>query len=178
VPSATEVLQKLNGTKICDKEMVISYAKEKSDLVAKRDGTFVPADVRAARDKKKQEKTDALDAAAKEAEESAAKRAKISNESSSSSSEPMAPSNPFALDPNAPPSRILIAPSLPLEVSPDMLQILFSQYNGFVNARSPKAGVGIIEFSGDGEARVALEALKGFKLTPTVGMELGYGRAE
>ena len=183
---ATEVLSKLNGTSICDKELMISYAKEKSDVVAKRDGTFVPQEVREEREKKRKERQDKVTEERKrredanaDSEESAAKKAKTEDEGSSSSgnSSSSVP-NPFTLDPSAPPSNLLLAPSLPSEVTPEMLTILFSQYHGFISARSPRAGVGIVEFSQEGEAGVALEALKGFKLTPTVGLELGYGKAE
>ncbi|MBA0834420.1 hypothetical protein Goarm_006778 [Gossypium armourianum] len=46
VSSATNALRRMQGFPFYDKEMRIQYAKTKSDIIAKADGTFVPREKR------------------------------------------------------------------------------------------------------------------------------------
>ncbi|KAL0928664.1 hypothetical protein M5K25_000573 [Dendrobium thyrsiflorum] len=46
VASATEALKRMQGFPFYDKPMRIQYAKTKSDIIAKADGTFVPRERR------------------------------------------------------------------------------------------------------------------------------------
>nr|KJB23297.1 hypothetical protein B456_004G090600 [Gossypium raimondii] len=52
VNSATNALRRMQGFPFYDKEMRIQYAKTKSDIIAKADGTFVPREKRKRHDEK------------------------------------------------------------------------------------------------------------------------------
>ena len=166
IPEATTCLKELEGMEICQKPMNISYAKEKSDKVAKREGTYQPAALKEQREMKKKAREEA------EAVKSSNKRIKFDEAEAPVPVEPEAEADAGP----APPSRILLAPNLPIECTAQMLAILFSQYAGFIDARCPKPSVGLVEFTSEREATIAMDALKGFKLTPTVCLELGYGK--
>lgn len=76
-----------------------------------------------------------------------------------------------------PPHHILFAQNLPEDVTAEMLSTLFRQYAGFKETRLVAGkGVAFIEFETEGQAGTALEALKDFKLTPEVSLDLNYGR--
>lgn len=79
-------------------------------------------------------------------------------------------------DPDAPPSKRLFMPSLPLECTVDMLEVLFSPYAGYVRATMPRSGLGFCEFLDETASTKAKEALQGFKLTPEIGLEVFFGK--
>uniref|UniRef100_A0A804PY14 RRM domain-containing protein n=1 Tax=Zea mays TaxID=4577 RepID=A0A804PY14_MAIZE len=56
VASATEALKRMQGFPFYDKTMRIQYAKTKSDIIAKADGTFVPRERRKRTDEKSEKK--------------------------------------------------------------------------------------------------------------------------
>ncbi|XVF32791.1 hypothetical protein REPUB_Repub17cG0113200 [Reevesia pubescens] len=68
VNSATNALRRMQGFPFYDKEMRIKYAKTKSDIIAKADGTFVPREKRKRHEekggKKRKEQLDPNQAAA------------------------------------------------------------------------------------------------------------------
>ena len=171
--AATEAMSKLQGFTVFDKPVRVQYAKESNDRVAKREGTFVPKEVKQKREKKRAERV----LREKEKEEQASKRQK-QDQPSASASQGAADEDDSGKysDPNAPPSQRLFAPSLPLECTSEMLEVLFSPYAGFIRASLPRPGVGFVEFVTSDDATKAKEALQGFKLTPTDLLQLFYGK--
>ncbi|GMH51358.1 hypothetical protein TL16_g00993 [Triparma laevis f. inornata] len=163
---ATACMSKLQGFKIFEKAMRVQYAKEENDRVAKFEGTFVPKEVKAARQKKRKEREEKI-AAAKAAEEEEGDAKKQKTEVSDGAA---------VGDPDAPPSKRLFAPSLPAECTGDMLDVLFSPYSGFVRSTMPRPGLGFVEFLDAEAAGRAKEALQGFKLTPTDDLQLFFGK--
>ena len=111
VGAATNALRQMQGFPFYDKPMRIAFAKSKSDMVAKADGTFKP------REKRKREEPVAAPRAEKAITEHAAPPPKVSKPS------------------NAPPSNVLFASNLPEDCSDMMLGILFQQYAGFKEVR-------------------------------------------
>mmetsp|Transcript_20715 Transcript_20715/g.41441 ORF Transcript_20715/g.41441 Transcript_20715/m.41441 type:complete len:227 (+) Transcript_20715:84-764(+) len=169
VSGATDCLSKLQGFMLFDKAMRVQYAKEDNDRVAKKEGTYVPKELKEAREKKekqRQERLAAKRAKAAEAEDDPAAK-KLKTDSSSDAA---------AGDPDAPPSKRLFMPSLPLECTVDMLEVLFSPYAGYVRATMPRPGLGFCEFLDETASTKAKEALQGFKLTPEIGLEVFFGK--
>jgi len=160
VQAATIALQKEQGFTFFGKDLKLAYATEKSDRIAKRDGTYVPR----AKRRKREEPSAAVAAAAD---------VKADPGSASAPQPPAAP--PAA--PQQQPTHILFAESLPSECNEMMLAMLFRQYAGFKEVRIPRAGLAFIEFDTEPHATLAFERLNGFKLTTADALKLTYGKA-
>jgi len=145
--------------------MVLEYAKEKSDRVAKLDGTYVPK----AKRQKVVKETVADDDAAPEEEKEAGGQSDNVNALEQESEMPQAPS--------APASKYLLAQDLPSECNDVMLAMLFQQYAGYKEVRMPRPGLAFVEFENEAQATLALEGLNGFKLTTKDSLKLTYGKA-
>jgi U2 small nuclear ribonucleoprotein B'' len=158
VSSATAALQAEQGFTFFGKDMVIEYAKSKSDRIARREGSYVP---KAKRHKTKQEAVEP------------AREAEAATEETKGEEKP---SEAPAVDAAAP-SRILLAQDLPAECNEMMLGMLFQQYTGYKEVRVPRPGLAFVEFDDEPQATVALKALNGFKLTQQDTLKLVYGRA-
>ena len=135
--------------------MRLSYAKSKSDVVAKADGTYVK------REKRKRP-------------ESAPKAPLMALPPA----EAQPPKQPKKAAANAPPSNVLFAQALPDDCTDTMLGILFQQYTGFKEVRMVpgKKGIAFVEFADDVQASLALAGLNNFKLTPTHTLELTFAK--
>lgn len=155
VQASAAAMQAENGFTFFGKDIVIEYAKEKSDRIAKREGTYVP---KAKRQKKSQGKADTE----KEKDEGQ------QDEQATESATPAVPA--------APPSKYLLAQNLPSEISEMILSMLFRQYTGFKEVRMPRPGLAFIEFEDEPHATLALKALNGFKLTDNDTLDLIYGK--
>jgi len=162
VQAATAALQAEQGFNFFGKDLVIEYAIEKSDRIAKREGTYVPKAKRqkkaASKDEEKTEsKPEAGDEQGKE--EETVKNTEVA---------PTVPS--------APPSKYLLAQNLPSEINEMILSMLFRQYTGYKEVRMPRPGLAFVEFEDEPHATLALKALNGFKLTENDTLDLIYGK--
>jgi U2 small nuclear ribonucleoprotein B'' len=157
--SATAALQAEHGFTFFGKDLKLSYSRETSDRIAKRDGTYVP--------KAKRKK---LVPATPAAETPAA-----TTTPAPSTTVPAAPAPPAT--PTEQPSHILFAVNLPPECNEMMLSMLFRQYSGFKEVRIPRPGLAFCEFDDEPHATLALERLNGFKLTSTDSLKLTYGKS-
>ena len=153
--------------------MKLEYAREKSDRIAKRDGTYVP--------KAKRTKLAPPPATAD------AGNPTITSESAAPAGE-QNPADPSQLtatttttitstEPAEQPSNILFARDLPDECNEMMLAMLFRQYAGFKEVRMPRPGLAFIEYQDEAHATLALKGLNGFNLTTTDTLKLTYGKA-
>ena len=138
----------------------MEYAREKSDRIAKRDGTYV---------KRKKQKT--MHAFTETSDYSAelppaAKKQRTTTSPSLSSSSPQQP-----------PSHILFMQDLPPECNKMMLEMLFRQYTGYKEVRVPREGLAFVEFDDEPHATLALQGLNGFKLTTNDTLNLTYGKS-
>ena len=139
----------------------ISFAKTKSDIVAKKDGTFNP------RQKRVREE---LSGGAME-DGTRAAPAPVPHK------EPAAPKAPKPIVNNVP-HRILFAQNLPDECNDQMLAALFQQYPGFQEVRMApgKKGIAFVEFQDVVQAGIALQQLNGFQLSAVDTLQLTYGK--
>ena len=156
IQAATAALQAESGFSFFGKDLILEYAREKSDRIAKREGTYVP---KAKRQKKSQD------------------RQSVKEEKNESKEEPdEAEAGKKSEVPSAPPSKYLLAQNLPSEINEMILSMLFRQYAGYKEVRMPRPGLAFIEFEDEAHATLALGALNGFKLTEKDTLELIYGK--
>eukprot|EP00542_Grammatophora_oceanica_P012564 CAMPEP_0194043998 /NCGR_PEP_ID=MMETSP0009_2-20130614/15551_1 /TAXON_ID=210454 /ORGANISM="Grammatophora oceanica, Strain CCMP 410" /LENGTH=165 /DNA_ID=CAMNT_0038688405 /DNA_START=156 /DNA_END=653 /DNA_ORIENTATION=+ len=162
VQSASSALQQENAFPFFGRDLKVSYAKETSDRIAKRNGTYVPK----ARRKKAKPPPAAVDASTSETDVGAG----------STAAPPMAEA-PKKSDKDAPPSHILFATDLPADVNQMMLEMLFRNYKGLKEVRIPRPGLAFVEFDDTPHATLALQALDGFNITNSVQLNLKYAKA-
>eukprot|EP00602_Paraphysomonas_sp_CaronLab_P007676 CAMPEP_0185024830 /NCGR_PEP_ID=MMETSP1103-20130426/8024_1 /TAXON_ID=36769 /ORGANISM="Paraphysomonas bandaiensis, Strain Caron Lab Isolate" /LENGTH=217 /DNA_ID=CAMNT_0027557895 /DNA_START=69 /DNA_END=722 /DNA_ORIENTATION=+ len=158
ITSATTALRRLQGFNFYDKPLRIAFAKQKSDIVAKKDGTFQP------RQKRQREEPTPMEVGDNDAPKSAP-------------AVQAAPKQPKPVVNNVP-HRILFAQNLPEECNDQMLTMLFQQYPGFQEVRMAPGnkGIAFIEFQDVVQAGIALQQLNGFQLTTTDTLHLTYGK--
>ncbi|DAZ92726.1 TPA: hypothetical protein N0F65_012509 [Lagenidium giganteum] len=150
IPSASNALRAMNGFVLFEKPVVIQFGKDKADVIARREGTFKP------REKRKREQPE--EKATKKAAENGAGR------NGAPARVPPPPPPPMQNLPN----KILFIQELPDSCTKDMLSTLFEQYHGFKEVRMVGTkGLAFVEYGDEAQAAIALQALHGFKLTPT-----------
>lgn len=151
--ASTSAIQAENGASFFGKELKVNYAREKSDRITKRDGSYVPKNRRV-----KQKVMADHDIPTPQLEDP-----KIVKAILVTSAEP--------------PSRILLAQDLPVDCNTMMLEMLFRQYSGYQEVRQPREGLAFIEFDDEPHATLAFKGLNGFKLTTKDVLQLKYGKA-
>jgi len=199
---ATKAVKEMQGfSNFYGKELKVSFAKSKSDVIAKADGTFVQrpkrktAEPAAAgkkgkgKDKSKDQppakKRKATDEKDGKEEHKAGKPKEKKSETPSGATGAALPASHamahvlmgFNAEPT-PPNRILFLENLPTETTQLMLTMLFSQYQGYTEVRmvTGKPGIAFVEFQDAYQAGVAMNTLQGFKITPTHLMKISYAR--
>lgn len=182
VSSATSALRQMNGFPFYDKPMKIQFAKTKSDIVAKADGTFVPREKRKKHEdkagKKKKEHHDTANQAGKGMNPGYAGSYGVAPSHSHMSYNMSGGRGAAAAEGPAPPNKILFIQNLPHQTTPMMLQMLFSQYPGFKEVRmvETKPGIAFVEFGDELHSTVASQALQGFKIMGDNAMLITYAK--
>jgi U2 small nuclear ribonucleoprotein B'' len=174
VLAAQAALQSLNGFTFFGKDLVIEYARDKSDRIARYDGTFVP--------KAKRRKLTQVQGSDDHAPVN--EQADVEPNDTTMDASALAPTDPQMQNAPAapashappPPSRYLLAQDLPAECNELMLGILFRPHAGFQAVRVPRPGLAFVEFESEPHATIAMQALQGFQLTPTESLVLQYGK--
>ena len=176
ISAATSALQADQGFTFFGKELKIAFARQKSDRVAKLDGTY--------KSRAKRQKLDVTDDATKaqtkalETKQEATEiPAAIPTDDKQNDSSILPPPPPQVDTVAAPPSNILFAQDIPTECNEMMLSILFRQYPGFKEVRIPRQGLAFAEYENEAQATVALKALNQFKLTNTDVLHLSYAKS-
>ncbi|KAL6210370.1 hypothetical protein ACLB2K_015603 [Fragaria x ananassa] len=178
VSSATNAIRQMQSFPFYDKPMKIQYAKTKSDIIAKADGTFVPRERRKRHEekgRKRKEQQDAnqagmgLNPAYPGAYGGATPLSQIPYPGGVKSMVPEAP---------APPNNILFVQNLPHEATSAMLQMLFCQYPGFKEVRmvEAKPGIAFVEYENEMQSTMAMQNLQAFKVTPQNSMLITYAK--
>lgn len=175
--AATAALQAENGFTFFGKDLKIAYAKETSDRIAKRDGTYVP---KAKRKKIMAESTTTNNNNNTNTNNTTTTQEDNTENTTTTSGEngvPLAPPTTTTTTTiSDPPSPILFAQDLPSECNEMMLAMLFRQYPGFQEVRMPRPGLAFVQFDNEPHATIAMERLNGFHLTPTDTLKLHYGK--
>ena len=166
VTSASNALRSMQGFPFYDKPMRIQYAKETSDIIAKRNGTFVerpkkdPNAVAAAKREKKKEADAALIAPPG------------TNGTSVAGTDATSGSGTEA------PNKILFLINLPENTDQTMLQLLFQPFAGFKEVRlvPGRADIAFVEFENEQLSTMAKDALQGFKMGPNNSIKITYAK--
>ncbi|KAF4316050.1 hypothetical protein BBO99_00008932 [Phytophthora kernoviae] len=166
IPSASNALRAVNGSVVFDKPVVIHFAKEKADVIAQREGTFVPREKR-----KRETKPAAPQTAKKQAGENGSATSAVAASASAAAPPPPPPAQNV-------PNKILFLEALPESCNKEMLSVLFKQYHGFKEVRMVpgKKGLAFVEFGDEAQAAIALQGLFGFKLTPTDVLKVSFAK--
>ncbi|KAJ7972977.1 U1 small nuclear ribonucleoprotein A-like [Quillaja saponaria] len=178
VSSATNAIRQMQGFPFYDKPMRIQFAKTKSDIIAKADGTFVPREKRKRHDDKGKKRKDQHDA------NQAGMGLNPPYGGAYGTAPPLSqipyPGGAKAMVPEAPapPNNILFIQNLPNETASMMLQMLFLQYPGFKEVRmvETKPGIAFVEYENEIQSTAAMQALQGFKITPQNPMVITYAK--
>mmetsp|Transcript_33740 Transcript_33740/g.34369 ORF Transcript_33740/g.34369 Transcript_33740/m.34369 type:complete len:217 (+) Transcript_33740:101-751(+) len=157
VTAATNAMRRLQGFNFYDKPLKIAFSKNKSDVVARKNGEVVP--VRQKRQREEQSKP-----------------------MEDGSETPAAAVAPKPAQPklvvNSVPNRILFAQNLPEECTDQVLSSLCQSYPGFQEVRMVpgKKGIAFIEFQDQMQAGIAMQQLNGFKLNANDTLHLTYAK--
>mmetsp|Transcript_39355 Transcript_39355/g.112319 ORF Transcript_39355/g.112319 Transcript_39355/m.112319 type:complete len:255 (+) Transcript_39355:99-863(+) len=188
--SATNALKSLQGFPFYNKPMRINYAKTKSDVTAKADGTYVerPKKIVKREDLRKGKtatvSTPAAAPAAQVAQEPKKPAAPAPSQKSiqdrigwnpqQTPNVPKASQKPQGV---AEPNRTMFVENLPGEATDTMLAMLFRQYPGFQEVRLiPGRNVAFVDYQNEYQAGMAMQGLQGFAMTPEVKLSLSYAR--
>jgi U1 small nuclear ribonucleoprotein A len=191
--SATNALKSLQGFPFYNKPMRIGYAKSKSDVVAKADGTYVE---RPKKIVKREDLRKGKTAAAPSVSQTAAAPAPVEQKKAAPAPAPISqksiqdrigwnpnqtPAAPKATPAKAAgasePNRTLFVENLPTEATDTMLSMLFRQYPGFQEVRLiPGRSVAFVDYENEHQGGMAMQGLQGFAMTPEVKLNLTYAR--
>jgi U1 small nuclear ribonucleoprotein A len=191
--SATNALKSLQGFPFYNKPMRIGYAKSKSDVVAKADGTYVE---RPKKIVKREDLRKGKTAAAPAVSQTAAAPAPVEQKKAAPAPAPISqksiqdrigwnpnqtPSAPKATPAKSAgvsePNRTLFVENLPTEATDTMLSMLFRQYPGFQEVRLiPGRSVAFVDYENEHQGGMAMQGLQGFAMTPEVKLNLTYAR--
>ncbi|KAL3783481.1 hypothetical protein HJC23_000319 [Cyclotella cryptica] len=158
VQAATAALAAERGFVFFGRPLMVNYAKEVSDRIAKRDGTY----------KKSKGKRKAEDEAA--LGEGGGKMVRVEEKEVKSNAD----ASKHGIEPTDTPSSTLLAQNIPPECNEMMLSMLFKQYSGFQKVKSHSGGVYTIDFDSEREATSAMNGLNGFKLNASSVLDLKY----
>ncbi|KAK2076193.1 hypothetical protein QBZ16_001125 [Prototheca wickerhamii] len=161
VGAATEALRAMQDFPFYGKPLRLSFAKGKSEAVARLEfGT-------------KKSKKDRK--AAKDAAEGAAANGAAGNAARAA---PAAPAPPRAAEDAGEPNETLFVQNLPEATTSEMLSMLFSQYTGFVEVRMvhAKPGIAFVDFQNESQSAVALSGLNGFRVVPDRPMQVTFAK--
>ncbi|GAB5358194.1 hypothetical protein AAMO2058_000437200 [Amorphochlora amoebiformis] len=163
--SADRCVKEMQGFNFYDKPMRVAFSKIKSDIIAKRDGTFIPRPQKPSKRRKKDKKR------AKPETKDKKMNGKKSKTNGSAPPAPAAappsiqamgagrgpPRASFPPRQASGPNRILFAENLPQDYKPGQLESLFSKLPGYREVRFvPGRNVAFIEFDNDYLAGVAM----------------------
>jgi len=167
IPSATRALRSMQNFPFYDKPMRIQFARGKSDIIAKMDGSFVEKVKRKPAEKRKAEEP----AEAKKPKRQEVKKPEKKKEDAKAAAAHLQPKQ-------QPPNKILFVENLPEQTTDLMLSMLFQQFPGFKEVRmvTGKQGIAFVEFENEIEAGVAMNGLQHFKITPTHLMVISYAK--
>jgi U2 small nuclear ribonucleoprotein B'' len=160
VNSASSALRSMQGFPFYDKPMRIAYAKEQSDVIAKRYGTYLErpkkdreAERAAMKDRKKQQAVDATGAT-------------------------IPPPAAMTATGTELPNKILFLTNLPEGTEQSMLQMLFQPFSGFKEVRlvPGRSDIAFVEFENEQLSTMAKDALQGFKMGPNNPIKITYAK--
>lgn len=181
VASAAKALTEMANFSFYGKPLQVTYARVKSDVVSKKDNTFIARPLRKAPKKRrvgkksKKEKKEKKEGGSNKREKKDRGDQPDADEGHNGDREDNGA--PQQLPPAAP-NRILFVENLPKQCTEQMLSMLFQQYPGYKEARlvNGKPGIAFVEFEDAAQSAVAKQSLHNFKITPSNNMKVTFAR--
>jgi U2 small nuclear ribonucleoprotein B'' len=181
ISSATNALRSMQGFPFYDKPMKIQYSKTTSDLIAKKNGTFVE------RPKRPLEETNGTKDGSKKEKKSEKTGSEVvsstktkteSEQAASATAGVQSLSMGNTLNENNAPNKILFLVNLPEESDEPMLQMLFQPFTGFKEVRlvPGRSDIAFVEFENEQQSMCAKDALQGFKIGPNNSIKISYAK--
>ncbi|CAH8330434.1 unnamed protein product [Eruca vesicaria subsp. sativa] len=175
-PASTAISK--NGFPFYDKLIRIQFAKKKSDVIAKANGTFVPHEKRKRQEEKEGKKknhnnsTQIGMSAYTGVYGAIPHLSQVPYPGGVKNNLPEGPAAP------PPPNNILFVQHLPHDTIPTLLQDLLDKYHGFKEVRivAAKPGIAFVQFADEMQSTVAMEGLQ--ELTSTSFSFMRRGRME
>ena len=165
VRMATSAKLNLDGFEVYGKGIRVSYARTKSDAVAKRDGSWKPDG------RTRQVRYDEIGAGG-------AGGATMATTTAGSRGAGGAETSSGDVDVGAP-NTTLFVEGLPEGTKEEMLSVLFGQFPGYTGGRMVpgKVGMAFVDFKDAGSAGIALQGLQGFQIGVGSVLRLTYAKA-
>jgi len=181
---ATKALREMQNFNFYGKPMKVFYAKVKSDVISRQDGTFKVRPKRKpetkappkTQPKKKAAKKD--EASSSSSSSSSSSGGSGSSSASSSSSGSSGSSSSGGGSSESIPNKILFIENLPPQTNEMMLSMLFQQHHGYKEARlvNGKPGIAFVEFEDPFQSGRARDLLQNFRITPTHQMKISFAK--
>ena len=181
INSASSALRSMQGFPFYEKPMRIQYAKEQSDAIAKKYGTYVE------RPKKEKDATAGATGKDKDSKEKKSEKEKKSKDATAAATSAMEATSitlpaPVSASSTATglelPNKILFLVNLPDDTEQTMLQMLFQPFAGFKEVRlvPGRADIAFVEFENEQQSTMAKDALQGFKVGPNNPIKITYAK--
>lgn len=161
---ATKAVREMQNFNFYGKPMRVQFAKSRSDVVTKADGTYKPRQKRPLPPlPSKMNKAQKLDA---------------TTPMSVSSAAPITVPVAARAVEEAQPNQLLFLENLPEACTEEMLSMLFQQYDGFKEARTVKGrpGIAFVEFTDSYKSKLAKDALHDFQMTDNNKMKITFAK--
>jgi RNA recognition motif-containing protein len=175
--SAAKALTEMANFSFYGKPLQVTYARVKSDVVSKKDNTFIARALRKAPKKRR---------AGKKSKKEKKEKKEGKREKKDRGDQPETDDGPNGeqdngapqQQPPAAPNRILFVENLPKQCTEQMLSMLFQPYSGYKEARlvNGKPGIAFVEFEDAVQSAIAKQALHNFKITPANNMKVTFAR--
>lgn len=151
VESAAKAMRVMQGFVFYDRPLRIQYAKTESDMITRKEGTFVQRPAKPKLEIKKKE------------------RSTLNGATGDRGMQDVVDQEP---------NKILFLTSLPEETNEAMLTILFNQFSGFKEVRliPGRSDIAFVEFENEYYSGAAKEALNGFSLSPTHKLRITFAK--
>ena len=185
--AASAAVEMERGFVFFGRPLMVNYAKEVSDRIAKRDGSY-SAKIKERRAAKRKTTADGGEEGGDSAKKTkfasdvvgggsggASASTEINETSAQSTNDVEIAKKTGGFRPSNTPSSFLLAKHLPSECNDMMLAMLFRQYSGYKEVKSFGGSFATIEFGNENEATSALKGLNGFKLTTSATLDLTFG---
>eukprot|EP00906_Rhabdomonas_costata_P028197 RCo039991 len=184
INASTTAMRQLQGMFFFDKPMRIQYARTKSDSVARFDGTYSAKKKRERKEKERLQEKERL-AKLKRKDQLAigdreSKRKKVDEEMAVREREREKERQRLREEEAEEPHNTLFVENLPPEATenPQMLSVLFQNFEGFHEVRVPPGArpIAFVEFDSVVHARDAKMALQNFKITQSNTLKISFGK--
>lgn len=172
--AALKALQGMQGKRLFGKSMVIRFAKFKSDMVSKADGTFEVEKYHRDQDKLERARNPRLTRRQiMQQLQANPTMAVMGSATMAPTALPMGVGSDMQL-----PNKILFLTALPVGTTEDALTSLFQKHTGFVEIRlvPGRPDLAFVEYESEGQAAMAKNVLDKHEIAPGIPLRVSFAR--